>query len=141
MRHCSRRRLLAAGVAILPLAAGLSGQSAQYDTGRVSRADVRLVDLHTTVIDKSGHLVTNLPQSAFTVFENGVKQQIRKFMREDVPVSMGLVVDNSGSMQLKRTAVEAADLALVTDSNRDDEVFIVNFNDEAFLDLDRKSVV
>lgn len=108
----------------------------QYDTGAVIRADVRLVDLHTTVIDKSGHFVTNLPQSAFTVYENGVKQQIRKFMREDTPVSMGLIVDNSGSMRLKRAAVEAADLALVNDSNREDEVFIVNFNDEAFLDLD-----
>jgi VWFA-related protein len=126
---------------VLPLAANLPGQEAksanspQYDTGTVIRADVRLVDLHTTVIDKSGHLVTNLPQSAFTVYENGVKQEIRKFMREDVPVSMGLIVDNSGSMRTKRAGVEAADLALVNDSNRDDEVFIVNFNDEAFLDL------
>ena len=141
MRQRNKRRFLAAAMAILPLAAALPGQPArpgnspQYDTGTVIRTDVRLVDLHTTVIDKSGHLVTNLPQSAFTVYENGVKQQIRKFMREDVPVSMGLIVDNSGSMRLKRTAVEAADLALVTDSNRDDEVFIVNFNDEAFLDL------
>lgn len=141
MRQRNKRRFLAAAMAILPLAAALPGQPArpgnspQYDTGTVIRTDVRLVDLHTTVIDKSGHLVTNLPQSAFTVYENGVKQQIRKFMREDVPVSMGLIVDNSGSMRLKRSAVEAADLALVTDSNRDDEVFIVNFNDEAFLDL------
>jgi Ca-activated chloride channel family protein len=141
MRHFNRPRLLAAALVVLPLAARLSGQGAssanipQYDTGTVIRTDVRLVDLHTTVIDKSGHLVTNLPQNAFTVYENGVKQQIRKFMREDVPVSMGLIVDNSGSMRLKRVAVEAADLALVTDSNRDDEVFIVNFNDEAFLDL------
>ena len=123
------------------LAVCLTGQeskppaSPQYDTGTVIHTDVRLVDLHTTVIDKAGHLVTNLPQNAFTVYENGVKQQIRKFMREDVPVSMGLIVDNSGSMRMKRAAVEAADLALVTDSNRDDEVFIVNFNDEAFLDL------
>ena len=141
MRHFNSPRLLAAALVVLPLAARLAGQGAssanvpQYDTGTVIRTDVRLVDLHTTVIDKSGHLVTNLAQNAFTVFENGVKQQIRKFMREDVPVSMGLIVDNSGSMRLKRLAVEAADLALVTDSNRDDEVFIVNFNDEAFLDL------
>jgi VWFA-related protein len=141
MRQRNKRRFLAAAMAILPLAAALPGQPArpgnspQYDTGTVIRTDVRLVDLHTTVIDKSGHLVTNLPQSAFTVYENGVKQQVRKFMREDVPVSMGLIVDNSGSMRLKRSAVEAADLALVSDSNRDDEVFIVNFNDEAFLDL------
>lgn len=135
MRHFNRPRSLAAAMLVLFLAAGLAGQAPGPDTGTVIRTDVRLVDLHTTVIDKTGHLVLNLPQNAFTVYENGVKQQIRKFMREDVPVSMGLIVDNSGSMRPKRAAVEAADLALVNDSNRDDEVFIVNFNDEAFLDL------
>ena len=69
------------------------------------------------MVDKSGHLVTNLPQSAFTVFENGVPQQIKVFKREDVPVSMGLIIDNSGSMRDKRAKVEAAALALVKDSN------------------------
>jgi VWFA-related protein len=63
-----------------------------------------------------------------------VQQQIKVFKREDVPVSMGLIVDNSGSMRDKRPKVEAAALALVKDSNPQDEVFIVNFNDEAFLD-------
>ena len=61
-------------------------------------------------------------------------QPIKIFRREDVPVSLGLIIDNSGSMRDKRTKVEAAALALVKDSNPDDEVFIVNFNDEAFLD-------
>ena len=89
---------------------------------------------HATVVDKNGHLVTNLPQDAFTVYENGVLQPIKIFRREDVPVSMGLIIDNSGSMRDKRAKVEAAALALVKDSNPDDEVFIVNFNDEAFLD-------
>ena len=89
---------------------------------------------HTTVIDKNGHLVTTLPQSAFTVYENKIKQEIRRFRREDVPVSLGLVIDNSGSMRNKLAKVEAAALALVKDSNRDDEVFIVNFNDTAYLD-------
>ncbi len=128
--------------AALLAGAALAGQNARtvnppaaYDTGTVIRTDVRLVVLHTTVADKSGHLVTNLPERAFTVYENGVQQQIRSFKREDVPVSMGLIVDNSGSMRYTRAKVEAADMALVTDSNADDEVFIVNFNDEAFLDL------
>jgi VWFA-related protein len=100
----------------------------------VFRSDTRLVVLHATVVDKTGHLVTNLPETAFQVFENGVQQQLKIFRREDVPVSMGLVIDNSGSMREKRAKVEAAALALVKDSNRQDEVFIVNFNDEAFLD-------
>src|SRR5213078_1592201 len=89
---------------------------------------------HTTVIDKTGHLVTNLTQDAFTVYENGVQQELKSVKREDVPVSMGLIIDNSGSMRDKRARVEAAAIALVKDSNKDDEVFVVNFNDEAFLD-------
>jgi VWFA-related protein len=100
----------------------------------VFHADTRLVVCHTTVVDKNGHLVTTLTQDAFTVYENGELQPIRIFHREDVPVSMGLIIDNSGSMRDKRARVEAAALTLVKDSNPEDEVFIVNFNDEAFLD-------
>jgi Ca-activated chloride channel homolog len=105
------------------------------DSGAVFRADTRLVVLHTTVVDRGGHLVTNLPREDFAVYENGVQQQIKIFRREDIPVSIGLVIDNSGSMRDKRAKVEAASLALVKDSNPEDEVFVVNFNDEAFLDL------
>jgi VWFA-related protein len=101
----------------------------------VFRADTRLVVCHTTVMDKTGHLVTDLPASAFTVSENGVTQTIKVFRREDVPVSLGLIVDNSGSMRDKRAKVAAAALDLVKASNKDDEVFVVNFNDDAYLDL------
>jgi len=104
------------------------------NTGTIFRSDIRLVVLNTTVSDKNGHLITDLPQTAFTVYENGVTQPIKSFKREDVPVSMGLVIDNSGSMRDKRAKVESAALTLVKDSNPEDEVFIVNFNDEAFLD-------
>jgi VWFA-related protein len=107
----------------------------QEETGAIFRVGTRLMICHTTVVDKSGHLVTDLPREAFTVYENGVQQPIRLFKREDVPVSMGLIVDNSGSMRDKRAKVESAALALVKASNREDEVFVVNFNDEAFLDL------
>jgi VWFA-related protein len=133
------------GLTLIPgiLLAGLAvrGQQVQpppnapEDSGAIFRADTRVVDLHATVVDKSGHLVTNLTKDAFTVFENGVQQQIRTFKREDLPVSMGLIVDNSGSMRDKRAKVEAAALALVKDSNPEDECFVVNFNDEAFNDL------
>ena len=128
---------------LLPLAAGLSGMllaqqpkppAKDDDTGTIFRSDTRIVVLHVTVVDKNGHLVTNLGREAFQVTENGQQQQIRSFKREDVPVSLGLIVDNSGSMRDKRSKVEAACLALVKDSNRQDEVFVVNFNDEAFLD-------
>jgi VWFA-related protein len=100
----------------------------------VFRAETRLVVLHASVVDRSGKLVTNLPEKAFKVYENGVEQQIRLFRREDVPVSLGLVIDNSGSMKPRRAQVESASLNLVKASNPQDQVFIVNFNDEAYLD-------
>jgi VWFA-related protein len=103
--------------------------------GAVFRSDTRLVVCHATVIDKQGHLVTSLPKEAFTVYENKVKQEIRTFKREDLPVSLGLVIDNSGSMRNRIEQVKAAAVALVEASNRDDEVFVVNFNDAAYLDL------
>ncbi len=92
--------------------------------------------LNVTVTDKNDHLVTNLAESAFQVFENNVLQPIKIFKHEDVPVSMGLVIDNSGSMRSKRAGVEASALTLVKDSNPQDETFVVNFNDEPYLDQD-----
>ncbi|HTS78607.1 MAG TPA: VWA domain-containing protein [Bryobacteraceae bacterium] len=97
-------------------------------------AETNLVPLQVTVTDKNGKLLTNLPQSAFHVYENGVEQTIKLFKREDVPVSMGIIIDNSGSMRDKRSRVAAASMALVKASNPQDEVFIVNFNDDAYLD-------
>ncbi|HEY1219731.1 MAG TPA: VWA domain-containing protein [Bryobacteraceae bacterium] len=105
------------------------------DSAVVFRAETRLVVCHTTVVDKSGHLVTDLPASAFSVSENGAPQTIKVFKREDVPVSLGLIIDNSGSMREKRAKVAAAALDLVKASNKEDEVFVVNFNDDAYLDL------
>jgi len=99
------------------------------------RSDVRLVVLHASVTDKHGKLLTNLKQSAFKVFENGQPQQVKRFRQEDVPVSLGIIIDDSGSMSNKRSRVEAAALALVRASNPQDEVFIVNFNDEWYLDV------
>ena len=110
--------------------------TATTDTGATFSTETRLVPLSVTVQDKSGHLVTNLTQSAFQVYENGVLQPLKVFKREDVPVSLGLIIDNSGSMRDKRAKVAAAALDLVKDSNPSDEVFIVNFNDEAFLDAE-----
>jgi VWFA-related protein len=98
-------------------------------------AESRLVVLHVSIADKRGHLVTNLKSNDFKVFENGILQQVKIFRHEDVPVSMGLLIDDSGSMREKRARVEAAALALVKASNPQDEVFIVNFNDEAYLDV------
>ena len=115
---------------------GQAGSAPSDSTEPIFSSETRRVPLNVTVTDKSDHLVTNLQQSAFQVFENNVLQPIKFFTREDVPVSMALVIDNSGSMRSKRQGVEAAALALVKDSNPQDEAFVVNFNDEAYLDVD-----
>lgn len=99
------------------------------------RTDTRLVVLHASVVDRKGDLVTSLTKDDFTVRENKDEQPIRTFLREDVPVSMGLIVDNSGSMRDKRSQVEAAAISLVKNSNPEDEVFVVNFNDDLYLDV------
>ncbi len=108
--------------------------AAPGDEVPVFTSDTRLVVVQASVLDSKGKLVTNLPQSAFKVFENGVEQQLKIFRREDVPVSMGIIIDNSGSMRDKAAKVAAAALDLVKASNPQDEVFIVNFNDDAYLD-------
>ena len=100
------------------------------------RRDVDEVLLPCTVIDQDGHLVQDLTQADFHVFEDNTPQNIVSFTHSDVPVSIGLLVDNSGSMRDKRAAVNTAALDLVRASNPQDEAFVVNFSDEAFLDQD-----
>jgi VWFA-related protein len=102
----------------------------------VFKKQVEEVVLHATVIDSKQHIVTNLAKNNFNVFEGGRPQTITSFRHEDIPVAMCIVVDNSGSMREKRAKVNAAALNLVRASNPNDEVCIVNFNDEYYLDQD-----
>jgi Ca-activated chloride channel homolog len=102
----------------------------------VFKKDVDEVMLHASVIDDKQHIVTNLDRTAFTVFEDGKPQNIISFHHVDIPVAMGIVIDNSGSMREKRNKVNQAALNLVRSSNPQDEVFVVNFNDEQYLDQD-----
>jgi len=102
----------------------------------VFRKQVEEVVLHATVIDDKQRIVTTLDKDNFNVYENGSPQVITSFRHEDIPVAMGIVVDNSGSMREKRQKVNAAALNLVRASNANDEVCIVNFNDEYYLDQD-----
>jgi VWFA-related protein len=99
------------------------------------RAQARLVVLQATVVNGRGELVTDLGREAFTVREDGKPQPIALFGRDDVPVSIGILIDNSGSMRSKRQEVEAAALAFVRASNSLDEVFVMNFADEPHLDV------
>ncbi len=116
---------------------GILGQSSlAQEPAAVFRSDSKLVVLHATVLDKDGHRITDLAQSAFRVYENGVEQQLKIFRREDAPVSIGLIIDDSGSMINKREKVAAAALAMVRESRPDDEVFVMHFNEKSYLDCD-----
>jgi VWFA-related protein len=108
----------------------------QGNNGFIIRKTVDEVALHATVLDDKHRMVIDLTKGDFAVFENGQPQQIKDFHREDIPVSIGIVIDNSGSMRDKRPAVNQAALNFVRASRSDDEVFIVNFNDEYYLDQD-----
>jgi VWFA-related protein len=103
------------------------------------REDVNEVELNCTVVDEEGHLVNDLNRGDFQVWEDKVPQTITSFRHQDLPVSIGILIDNSGSMRYKRSAVNAAALELVRTSNQSDAAFIVNFSDHAYLDQDLTS--
>src|SRR5256885_1297353 len=110
------------------------GPSANDNGVFVFHATAQEVTLHATVVDERNRLITNLAKGDFAVFENSQPQQIRSFRQEDIPVAMGIVIDNSGSMREKREEVNKAAVNLVKASNPDDQVFVVNFSDEYYLD-------
>jgi len=111
-------------------------KAANDDDKFLFKAKVEEVSLHATVTDKKKRQVMDLERSNFKVFEDGKAQEITSFGREDVPVAMGIVIDNSGSMLDKRDRVNKAALNLILASNRQDQVFVVNFNDHYHMDQD-----
>ena len=113
-----------------PSASSGASQGKDYAIQR----DVNLVVLHASVVGERGQFVPGLKEDDFHVFEDKAEQKLSVFRQEDVPVSMGLVIDNSGSMRDKRPQVNAAALTLVKTSNPNDEAFVVNFNDDYYLD-------
>jgi len=98
-----------------------------------SHSDLVLLDV--SVKDPSGGFVTGLTKDQFKIFDNGKEQPIQTFEAGDIPVTVGLIVDNSGSMRSKKPEVVTAALTFVTESNPKDEMFVVNFNDTAKLGL------
>ena len=118
-----------------------SGKPIQKEAGQyVLRTDVEEVELSATVL-QGNRIVQNLNRDNFQVYEDGVKQTIISFQHTDLPVSIALVVDNSGSMSKKRPAVNKSALDLIAASNPQDEAFVVNFSDEAYIDQDFTSDV
>jgi VWFA-related protein len=97
--------------------------------------NVEMVVLHATVRDGRGNLVSELAKENFQVYEDGIPQQIESFRREDIPVTVGLVIDNSGTMGPKRSEVITSALVFARSSNPEDQMFVVNFNENVSFGL------
>ncbi len=112
---------------------------AQSDQPFSISVDLNLVVLPVTVLDRKGGFATDLQQQNFDVFEDGVKQSIRLFRHDDIPVTVGLVVDHSGSMRRKMDDVLEAAKTFAKLSNPEDQIFVVNFNERVMLGLPESS--
>jgi Ca-activated chloride channel family protein len=104
--------------------------------GFVFKKEVEEVVLHAIVVDSQNHLISGLARDDFKVYEDSKPQELTSFRKERVPVALGILIDNSGSMLPKRAKVNEAALQLVDASQQDDRVFIINFGEDAFLDQD-----
>ncbi len=109
----------------------------ERDHGKYTlRTDAYEVRLNATVLDQNGKSILTLNKDDFHVYEDGVPQTIASFRHEDLPVSLGILIDSSGSMYDKRAAVEQTALNLVKLSNKEDEAFLVDFSWEPYIDQD-----
>jgi len=122
--------------AAAPAASSGSNEITQEGGRFTMRADAYEIRLNASVVDSSGQTVDSLPAEAFHIYEDGVPQTIVGFRHEDLPVSLGLLIDSSASMYDKRAAVDVASLDLVKLSNPQDEAFLVDFSSEAYIDQD-----
>jgi VWFA-related protein len=126
------------GLIVSPFVSG--AQTSQSPRGGPAGAytlqvNVDMVMLSATVVDRHNALVSGLSKGDFQVYEDGALQQIKDFSHDDIPVTAGIVVDNSGSMAPKRDDVIAAALAFARASNPQDQMFVVNFNDRVSFGL------
>ena len=97
--------------------------------------DVDLAVFNITVLDSNHRPVTGLTADNFRIYEDGHEQKVKIFQAEDTPATLGLVIDNSGSMANKKRDVITAALAFIGASQRDDEMFVVGFNRKPWLGL------
>jgi hypothetical protein len=126
------------GLIVTPFVSGAQvSQSHRAATGDAYtlEVNVNMVILSATVVDRHNALVSGLDKDDFQVYEDGILQQIKDFSHEDIPVTAGILVDNSGSMAPKRDDVIAAALAFARASNPQDQMFVVNFNDRVSFGL------
>lgn len=132
-RRSAIRHILIAGAA--SFSSPLTLLSDVRRTDYTIRSEVRLVLLDVAVRDRAGNLVVGLSQENFRVTENGRSQPITVFAADDLPVTVGILVDESRSMTPKRVDVLAAAETFIQESNREDEIFVLNFNDRVMRGL------
>src|SRR5678816_182945 len=119
--------------AIVPLMSSLLW--AQESTFKLN-VNVDLTEVHVNVTDEKDHPIGNLKKENFRVFEDRTEQKIAVFKHEDLPVSLGLAIDNSRSIEARKRRLDAAAFSFVRKGNIEDETFIVHFDDEARLNVD-----
>ena len=119
---------------VLLICLAVAGRGQDPEPFKIS-VDVDLVVLHATVLDGKGRFVSDLAEGDFEVYQDGVRQAIRLFRHEDIPVTVGLVVDHSGSMRPKLREVVEAARTFVRSSNQEDRMFVVNFNEHVTMGL------
>ena len=119
----------------MPSHQGYSLSQSPEDNAYTISIRVEMVALNVTVHDGRGNLVSELAKEDFQVYEDGIPQQIEYFSREDMPVTVGLVIDNSGTMRPKRSEVIASALVFARSSNPEDQMFVVHFNENVSFGL------
>src|SRR5271169_908059 len=124
------RNLLVASAVSFVLAGFLPASPAEEPSDFTIRSDVRLVLLDVSIKTRESHFVPGLSKKDFTVSENGRPQAITVFAHDDVPVTVGILVDESFSMRPKRPEVLLAAQTFIEESNPLDEIFVLNFNDK-----------
>jgi VWFA-related protein len=126
----------------IPVGRTLSGPATliaqQSDEGFRFKSGVELVNVTATVTDRDGRFVGDLRKEDFTLYDNGERQEIAQFSNERVPVSLGILLDSSGSMTPDKMAAARAAIDRFTNEllNRDDELFFMDFSTRSHLDQD-----
>lgn len=129
------KKLLLFLTALTVLAGGLIGQESNDKRPRYS-AEVEQVVVYASVYDVAGHLVSGLTKDDFTVLEDRIPQTLTSFGQAEVPSTIGIVLDSSGSMRSKMPTVEKAVDLFLSQTNPENELFFIQFDDEATLEED-----
>jgi Ca-activated chloride channel family protein len=132
-----RREVSRVGLLVLSISAlggvgwSQTAQQQKQDEDYTIRTTSRLVLLDVSVKNATGGFVSGLTKDNFKIYEDGKQQRLTQFGGADQPVTVGIVVDESGSMGPKRTETIGAALEFIKASNPHDEIFVVNFNEKA----------